>query len=149
MLLLDFDVLINKGVKNPVIFCGVINSKFDYDFYLNLKKVLNKKYNISPYFVIFENIPDINSEEYYYNVLNKVETMLKETYYSWMDFNNLELFYFGEYKVFRCFYEILIHSVNNKKVTFHFINSKKNKKQNQVSFIINFNLDNKKDGNNE
>ena len=68
--------------------------------------------------------------------------MDKSTFYKWMDNDELELFYFGEEEVFKYFFEILIN-YTEKRVNFHFINTRKNKKQNQISFVIKLNLSDK------
>ena len=137
--MLNFDTLMNKNTNSPVIFCGIINKQYDYKFYINLRNTLKEKYNITPYFVIFENLPDKEDEQYYYVILDKIKEMEKVTYYKWMDNDDLELFYFGEEEVFKYFFEILINSTE-KRVNFHFINTRKNKKQNQISFVIKLNL---------
>lgn len=137
--MLNFDSLMNKDVNSPVIFCGIINKQYDYKFYINLRNTLKEKYSITPYFVIFENLPDKEEEQYYYVILDKIKEMEKVTYYKWIDNDDLELFYFGEEEVFKYFFEILINSTE-KRVNFHFINTKKNKKHNQISFVIKLNL---------
>lgn len=140
--MLNFDTLMNKNTNSPVIFCGIINKQYDYKFYINLRNILKEKYNITPYFVIFENLPDKEDEQYYYVILDKIKEIEKVTYYKWMDNDELELFYFGEEEVFKYFFEILINSTE-KRVNFHFINTRKNKKQNQISFVIKLNLSDK------
>lgn len=138
--MIDFDVLINKDVSSPVIFCGIINSKYDYNFYINLKNTLKQKYNISPYFIIFEDLPGVDNEEYFYKLSDKIKEMEVNTFYKWMDNTDIELFYFGDEEVYKYFFEILVNSTD-KRINYHFINTKKNKKQNQISFVIKLNLD--------
>ena len=140
--MLNFDTLMNKNANSPVIFCGIINKQYDYKFYINLRNILKEKYNITPYFVIFENLPDKEDEQYYYVILDKIKEMDKSTFYKWIDNDELELFYFGEEEVFKYFFEILIN-YTEKRVNFHFINTRKNKKQNQISFVIKLNLSDK------